>query len=133
MRLVHLPEAGGPVRREIRRRHPHVSLRRYKGDPFSVARARGDVLVVYCNTPPRGGPRNAIGMTEHGSRVVLVFTNCLRAALRLRWTDPRLATAIGSTVAHELEHLRRKSRAHDRAGWFRACATPEGLIGRRPL
>ena len=128
--MVHVPESDTRIRRAIRHYHPRASVREYDGDPTTVARARGDVLVIYCATPPRGGPRNAIGMTEHRSRVVLIFTRFMRDALRLRWADPRLPTAIGRTIAHEVEHLRRGTRGHDRSGWFTACGTPDELLAR---
>jgi len=117
---------------QVRRRHPRAELRAYDGSPFDVSRSRGDAIVVYCNDQPPNVPRGGVAgaMADLASGLVLVCVRDVRAFLRLRWDDPRLGVAIGRLIAHELEHVRRGSRAHDRRGWFRACARPEDLVPR---
>jgi hypothetical protein len=131
MRLVHVPEAGDLLSREVRRRHPRAALRQYVGDPPHVSRERRAAVVIYCCDQPPRGPRGvALGMADLRSGVVLVFVRDLRRYLRLRrWDDPRLDVAIGRVIAHELEHLRRGDGAHDRAGWFRRCPDSAYMLG----
>lgn len=131
MRLVYVPEPPSLMWEEVLRRHPRTVLQEYGGELPRPDR-RSAVVAFCCDQPPyvpRRGGGVALGMTDPARRAVLVFTRDLRLALRLRrWDDPRLDVAIGRVIAHELEHLRRGSGAHDRRGWFRACASPADLL-----
>jgi hypothetical protein len=134
--VVHVPDADRLIRAEVLRRHPGARLRPYGGSPLDVRRRPGDVLVIYCTDPlraPHGGGV-AVGVTVpgHESRAVLVFVVNLMSSLRLRPGDAGLNVAIGRTVAHELEHVRRGKPGHDRRGWFRRCADLDDLRRRCP-
>jgi hypothetical protein len=112
--IVHVPGASGPMMAEVRLRDPGARLRPYGGSPFDVRRARGDVLVIPCSDTPPGAPRDgiAVGTCDRASRTVLVLTTNLAMVLGAAAGDPRVyAAAVARVVAHEMEHLRRDSRA----------------------
>src|SRR6266446_1480238 len=132
--IVHLPVASPLIRAEVRRRHPGARLEPYDGSPFDVRRRRGDVLVIPCSDTPPGAPRDgvAVGTCDRASRTVLVLTTNLAGFLCLRPGDARLDVVLGRTVAHEMEHLRRGTRGHDRRGWFSRCVDLDDLRRRCP-
>ncbi len=69
----------------------------------------------------------ALGAAEIDKRVIAVFVKDLEKFLSLDRDNTRFKVAVGRILAHELEHVRRGNKKHDKQGWFRSCADRKWL------
>lgn len=132
--VVLLPDAApDAARAEVHRLTPGAHLRPYQGDSVVRTEPAHVALVAVERAPDhaRQRARVMVAVADHERRLVFVFVRDLEDYLRVPRVDPRYQVALGRVVAHELEHIRRRSRDHDRAGWFLACLTRDDLLSPR--
>jgi hypothetical protein len=119
----------GAAWEEVLRLTPWAQLRQYDPHADVVEREPGDVVVIYDErAPDQARRRGVLALAKVERHLVFVFLADLEALVRHPRGTRAYQVALGRVVAHELEHVRRGSRDHERSGWFVACLGREDLL-----
>jgi hypothetical protein len=118
VRKAYRERPNGIAWKELIRLQPGADLTGYEGQPVDLG--PGDVVVVFGERYPGPG-QSPLADVWLEKRTVFLFLGDIEDHLGLARGDPVFKIAVGRTIAHELEHIRRNSHDHDPDGFFARC------------